>query len=163
MKESFGEGMKRIFVLRIFILTLGFILLFGCQSSDLLSATKVNDVQPTQIVTPAPGKSIVTGEVLGIKDGKPFGNTPVRLAQVYRKGEEAAYALDMAHSPSSISDVNGNFMILDVPPAEYVIIIGKPEDNNYVVYQDEGDTSKTYKIEADKVVDVGVLKSSYTP
>jgi hypothetical protein len=137
-----------------------FIFLFmvaGC------TALGPNKIVSTPTAAPAKGMAIFSGQVLNSQDGLPITDTPVRLAQVYRQGEQGAYVLDMSHSPSSVSDKSGNFSILDIAPAEYLIVIGKPEDNHYLIYQDDAGKPITYQLEADKSIQVGVIKVDFKP
>jgi hypothetical protein len=97
------------------------------------------------------------------KQGQPITETPVRLAQVFRKGDDGAFMLDLAHSPSSISDPNGFFVLVSIPPAEYLLVVGKPEDNNYIIYQDSAGKPYTYQIREDTTQDLGEVTVDYVP
>lgn len=147
------QKIARYFLLALFVLTL-----VACQSTTLPDANKPTPPKP------AAGKAVMTGQVLLKSDGKPLPvETSVRLAQVYRQGGEGAFVLDIAHSPQTLSLKNGYFTIVDIPPAEYLIIVGKTEDGNYVVHAGSDGKPLAFKIEADKTLDIGVIKSDYIP
>lgn len=146
----------------LLVLTL-FWILTGCQNAALPSINTNTQNKTKPMPTPATGKAVMYGQALSSKDGKPFVNTPVRLAQIYRKGDQGAFVLDMANSPSSLTDADGNFTIININPAEYLLVIGKPEDNNYVLYQDKNGKPNTYQITANQTVKVGTLRVDYTP
>lgn len=147
------EKIARYLLLAVFVITLA-----ACQTTAIVDANKPTPPKP------AAGKAIMTGQVLLKSTGKPLPvETSVRLAQIYRQGGEGAFVLDIAHSPQTLSINNGYFTIVDIPPAEYLIIVGKTEEGNYVVHAGADGKPLTYKIEAGKVLDVGVITSDYIP
>lgn len=107
--------------------------------------------------------AIMTGKILSITDNKPLVGIPVRLAQIFRQGDEGAFVLDVSHSPSSITDINGVFEILDIAPNEYLMVIGRPEDNNYLIYQDNNNEPITYQISPDVAVNAGEIVVDFIP
>jgi hypothetical protein len=149
---------------RFFYFMLLTILIAGCQSTELIIPTQTSVPAKPTAPPPSVNKSVLTGQVLSSLDAKPLGNIPVRLAQVFRQGQEGAFALDLAHSPSSISDINGYFTIIDIAPAEYVLVVGKPEDNNYALYKEnEANPTKTFTIVSNQLIDIGTIKSTFKP
>jgi hypothetical protein len=148
------------FLLLIFALLLTGILP-GCAQAGggLLSGQP----KPTPQPAPKAGKSNLTGRLLGQKDGAPLAKVAVRLAQVYRQGGEGAYVLDLARSPGSFTDANGDFLIKDFDPNEYFIVVGEPGDNHYWIVQDSDTKPISYKTEKDKVLDIGTLKVNFVP
>lgn len=109
-----------------------------------------------KIPTPKTGKGTVSGRVMSTNN-QPYQNVPVRLATVYRQVGEGTFILDLAHSPGSFSDQNGFFVIPDVDPAEYTIVIGDP-DAKHVVVADDKENATIWKVEIGKVLDTGTLK-----
>lgn len=111
------------------------------------------------IPPPENGKSSLVGFLID-KKGTPLGNTIVRLAEVYRaddNSEEGAYILDTAFSPGAITDEKGFFMIQNIEPAEYVIVVGDIENNNYEIISQENGRPKVWSTIKDEVLDVGKL------
>lgn len=130
-------------------------ILSGCQPSKVSESI-------TPLPTPNPTEGIVSGTLVDM-DGKPIQNIPVRMAQVYRQGEEGAFVLDTAHSPSSITSSKGDFILTNIPPAEYFLVIGTPEDNNYIVYQDKDGKPVSYIIKAGELVEIQKIKVDFYP
>lgn len=123
---------------------------------------KTPELSSTPIPTPKAGEGMLMGTVQNLK-GEPLQDIPVRLAQIYRQGEEGAFVLDLSHSPSSIATTGGKFVVLAIPPAEYLIVVGKPEDNNYIIYQDKNGKPITYTIDGGKTIDIGTIQVDFTP
>lgn len=145
---------------RAFTLFILFFVLTACQSVNITDGQKTRPNPPT----PSTGKGVMTGQVLLKSDQKPIPeDTPVRLAQVFRKGGEGAFVLDLGHSPSSLSKGEGFFTIIDITPAEYLLIVGRPEDSNYEIYQNADGKPFTYNVEAGKTIDLGTIKVEYNP
>jgi len=124
--------------------------------------TKPTEGSSTPVPTPKAEEGLLMGTVQNLK-GEPLQDIPVRLAQIYRQGEEGAFVLDLSHSPSSIATSEGKFVVLAIPPAEYLIVVGKPEDNNYIIYQDKDGKPITYTIEGGKTIDIGTIQVDFTP
>ena len=145
-----------------FMLTLGFILFLavftGCRGSkDKTSAEKA-----TSIPSPESEKATVTGKVFSTTLNQPYPKVPVFLAEVYRNGEDGAYVLNITFSPSIFADEQGVFVITNIDPREYVIIIGNPEDRYEIVPDDSGRV-RVWKTEPGKILDVGQLNVSLSP
>jgi hypothetical protein len=119
--------------------------------------------QPSPFPTPLTGKSSLAGRLLGQKDGAPLAKVTVRLAKIYRQGDQAAYVLDLAHSPSNVSDENGYFIVQDFDPDEYYMVIGEPGDNHYYIIQDSKQEGVIYKVAKDQVLDAGAIRADFTP
>jgi hypothetical protein len=123
------------------------------------------EVLPTGTPPPAPeaGKATAIGQVKH-QDGSPFSDVIVRLANVARdaQGKGGAYILDIAHSPSTYSDAYGYFIIQNIDPGEYVIVIGDVEvPQLYEVVQESNGDAKVWNFPVDQVTDVGVLTVSF--
>jgi len=133
------------------------LILTACQANP--PATIQNEPQEAarDIPTPVSGKAILTGRAIQA-DGSPYADTPMRLAQIFREGDQGAFVIDTANSPAAMSGTDGFFTFVDVPPAEYLIVIGWLEDNNYVIHQNKAGEPYTYELEADETRDLGELK-----
>ena len=147
-------------LLLIFSFVLFLALLTGCRGSK----DKLSKSGPTATPIPNPNtdKATVTGKIFSTSANKPYPKAPVWLAEVYRSGDNGAYVLDHAFSPASFADDNGAFVISNVDPKEYVIVVGDP-DNVYVVIPDDTGRARVWKTEAGKILDVGTLNVSLVP
>jgi hypothetical protein len=78
-----------------------------------------------QIPSPEPGKSTVLGTLV-TPEQTPLNDVVVRLAEVYRFGDEqGTFILDEAQSPSTISQEDGQYIFLNISPGEYVLFVGR--------------------------------------
>ena len=145
-----------------FMLTLGFILFLavftGCQGSK----EKTSAEKATSIPSPESEKATVTGKVFSTTLNQPYPKAPVFLAEVYRNGEDGAYVLNTTFSPSNFADEQGVFVIPNIDPKEYVIVIGNPEDKSEIIPDDSG-RARVWKTEPGKILDVGQLNVSLSP
>lgn len=101
------------------------------------------------------------GQVFSLS-GKPLPYQFVRLAEVIRKDGAEFYLLDIGFSPVGTADANGYFIVPDITPGEYVIIVGDPATQLERVNKEDG-APVVFNVEVDKVLDVGVIKVNVEP
>jgi hypothetical protein len=106
-------------------------------------------------VPPAAGKSTVTGVILSAASNVPLSEVSVYLAPVYRQDGNAAYILDTASSPSTLTNATGQFIAKDIAPGEYVVVIGDPSAS-YAILNEPSDEAKVWKVDANAVLDIGM-------
>lgn len=126
----------------------------------IIVITACNTKSAVSLPTPEIGKSALSGYLLNSK-GAPLKNTTVRLAEVYREGEnseEGAYILDTAFSPGTITDESGFFFFKNIEPIEYVIVIGDIENNSYKIISQENGRPKVWQAIDGKIIDCGKLQ-----
>lgn len=146
--------MKRISTALIVIM----LLLAACSPTAETSTPETNPL-PTPPAKPEQGKATVVGRALSLLTGEPLGNTMVRLAEVVRQGDQAAFVLDAAFSPGATTDAQGYFIMANIAPMEYVIVVGNIEIyQGYQIIQDETGLAKPVTIPADKVTDLEELR-----
>ncbi len=136
-----------------------FTLLLLVTACGKASATDTSII-PTTIQTPESGKAVVTGKVFSTTTNQPL-TTQVWLAEVHRQGDQAVYVLNATSSPGIYSDKAGVFVLKNITPQEYVIVVGNPEGQNEVINDDSG-KPKVWNIPADQIYDVGELKVTLT-
>lgn len=126
-------------------------------SETLQSATESVTDEPI-VIEPESGTGVIKGFAISKETTKPLTDTFVMLADVYREGDVGAYVLDAAHSPFATSDIeSGFFLFSNVPPGEYVIVIGDPYGKQGVAPDESGEKVGTWLVEENKVLDVGEL------
>ena len=141
-----------------FALIMILVLLAACQAQPAVTVnTPTAEQNAAALPTALPGKSTLTGKIFD-KNGNPLAETPLRLATIYRQGDQGAFLIEAAHSPGTISEADGSFTFADVPPAEYLIVAGWLEANIYTIYQDENAKPFTYILAADQTLDVGAIQ-----
>jgi hypothetical protein len=160
------------FLITLFLGLFVSIIAGGCskQSTSSLATSAPEQVQEntpvavqeaTSFPQPEAEKTSVTGRVLSSETGEPITNILVRLARVVRDGDRAAFVLEDAHSPGGMTDENGYFIVPNVDPLEYVLVVG----DVYGVYQiveDEDGRAKPWPTTVGEVVDVGDLEVDLT-
>ena len=146
--------MKRTYLAIVVIL----LLLAACGPAAE-TATQDTEPAPTAPAAPEQGKATVVGRALSLLTGEPLGNTMVRLAEVVRQGDQAAFVLDAAFSPGATTDAQGYFIMENILPMEYVIVVGNVEIyQGYQIIQDETGRAKPVEIPADEITDLEELR-----
>jgi hypothetical protein len=165
-------NVKRFQILGVLLIAL----LAGCADQpaapqpEAISSTQPAAPQPEAlrppVPTPSAGVAVVVGQAIGNTTQAPIKKTYVYLAKVFwdKDHKNAAFALDIAHSPVATTDQNGYFTFNQIEPSEYVLVVGDYYGNNDVVREKNGD-ARVYKPEAGKSLDVGVVQvnASVTP
>jgi hypothetical protein len=109
--------------------------------------------QPTQ----NPEMAMVVGVVVskGGTDLKSPPETPVRLARVFWNADKSdgAFVLEGATSPSTL---------INVPPADYVIVIGDQTSDDSVI-KEAGGKARVITLEPGKTLDVGKIEVTPKP
>jgi hypothetical protein len=143
--------MNKIKYLMLVLSTL-LLLVSACEKQS--APATLNTTTPIQ--KPESGKAMVTGKVFSTTSNQPL-KTTVWLAEVHRQGDQAIYVLNAVSSPGIYSDDNGIFVLANITPGEYVIVVGNPEGQNEVI-ADESGVAKVWNIPADQIFDSGELK-----
>jgi hypothetical protein len=113
----------------------------------------------TSVATPEVGKGTVIGQIISTETGEPLTNTIVRLPEVYREGEEMAFALDGANSPGAITDEMGMFAMSNIEAREYVLMIGDIYGVHVVVPEpDNSDKARVWKLPEGEILDLGEIR-----
>jgi hypothetical protein len=139
--------------------------LFLSSCNKGLPSTINPEVLPTGTPPPSPeaGKTTIIGQIKQ-QDGSPFSDVIVSLANVARdtQGKGGAFILDIARSPSTYSDTYGYFIIQNIDPGEYVVVIGDVEiPQLYEVVKEPNGDAKVWNFPADQVTDVGALTVNF--
>jgi hypothetical protein len=149
------------------ILILSILFIFGCSfkpsativptaSTPTEAPAPAATIAPAVTLAPAAGKSTVVGQVMSLNSDKPLAYQFVRLAEVVRQQGQGLYVLDIGFSPVGTSDANGNFIVSNIPPGEYVIIVGDIATSLQRV--DKDGLPVVFTAVADQVLDVGKIR-----
>lgn len=111
---------------------------------------------------PAAGKSSIAARIISTVTNKPLANTMIRLAPVNRNliGNEPIFLLNETSSPGARTDAEGNVLIANVDPQEYVMIVSSDIGDNAVVTESP-DKAKIWQLEKDKVLEVGEIRVKF--
>lgn len=160
--------------------TLLVILLAGCQreQGSLVNNSQPGggDVQPsarqTKVVA-KPDTAAMTGIVRSTATRPARGlQTSVWLARVYYgegNSKESTpppggwpFILDTANGPVVQSAEDGFFVFEDIVPGEFVLVLGDPMDQSYIV-PNEQDFPRIFSLTAGEVLDIGLLDVPFAP
>jgi hypothetical protein len=109
---------------------------------------------PVAVPTPEAGQATVIGRIIVRTTKEPVASAVVRLAQVYREGDDGAFALDDAFSPGGVTDPEGYFRIQNVESNEYVIVVGDVR-TQYEIIPDPSGKPRVWDLQADQILDTG--------
>ena len=112
---------------------------------------------------PEKGMSAIHGRLIS-RNNETVTGIPVRLAKVYR-GEDvdnAFFVLDEAHSPSTISNSEGQFIFTDIEPDEYVIFVGRLQADYQIISESE-ETPIVYEVGPNEILDLGHIFVNFNP
>lgn len=129
---------------------------FNQQSKNPIEAIKAS-------VTPIPGQGAMVGQVLTQSTGEPLTDTVVRLARVFWNEEKSggAFVLEGATSPSAITTSEGTFAFTNVPPADYVLVVGEVMGYNVIIQESDG-SARIYSIQPDDILEIEPLSVELT-
>lgn len=156
--------------LLVFIIVLSAVMVVACQSGAETPAPQPTAVvENTAVVSdggdgvvfpiePDEDSGVVRGRIISVLTTQPLSNTVVALAQVTRQGDDGAFVLNTASSPMNISDVEGYFIIPNVPPGEFVMVVGDPYAANQIIENPDTQMAQTYFVEQGRVTEVGEIQ-----
>ena len=168
MKKNYS----RVFLL---FLTIGIIMLSGCQVVTKTTSTQEPIAEESPVITsttanhspmaisPAQDKTVVCGRIVTV-NGSPLGDLNIRLAEVYygETGSEGAFVLNTSSSPSAMTDKDGYFCTAEIAVTDYVLIIGHPEEN-YEIFAGEDSKAKVWSPLAGEVLEMGEIVTTLDP
>jgi hypothetical protein len=136
------------------IILLAALLVSSC--SALSGRPVINAAQPTA------GKATVTAQIISTVTNQPLADTMIRLAPINRDlvDNQPIFILNESASPGARTDANGNVVIANVEPQEYVMIVSSDMGDNSVVL-DGPDTAKIWLLERDKILEIGQVRVEY--
>lgn len=119
------------------------------------------DLKRPPLPTATANAGVVVGTVIGTTTKTPIKRTPVYLAKIFwdDQHKNAAFALDIGNSPAAQTDENGYFVISNVEPAEYALVVGDYFGRNDVLRESNGN-ARLFQPEAGKVLDIGSIEMS---
>jgi hypothetical protein len=152
--------MSKISLVILMIALLTFELL-SCSNRPQGGLTPSPEPQRELPASPEPGKASVIGRVISINTSQPYFEAIIRLAEVFRNElGEGSYVLDAANSPFTTTDKNGYFIFQNIPPKEFVLVVGDPM-TRYIILSENNGKPKVIKLAAGKITDLGLLKVDY--
>ena len=99
------------------------------------------------------GMGLMRGQLLD-QNNQPLANRTVRLAAVYGEGDQQAYIADDSGGVGGVTDAGGAFMIANIPPGKYVVLLVLREGISIALMQKNG-TERIIEIRPDALFDLG--------
>ncbi|MEM2890199.1 MAG: hypothetical protein QW358_02490 [Candidatus Hadarchaeum sp.] len=124
--------------------------------------TQVNKTETTAVestsITLTPSLGALIGQVKSAATGEPIANITVRLATVHwnENKTDGAFVLEGGTSPGDITSENGVFEIINLKPADYVIVVGDVIGRHEIISNPDG-SAKIFTIEEDMVLEIEPL------
>ncbi len=140
--------------MRTVIILLMLISLVAC-SAPQPASTPVNAFT---VPTPTSGEAVVFGRVLSSISGQPIYRVRVAFAEVLRNEDTAIFVDDAGLSPFAETDQDGRFVVPNLQPKEYVIVVGDPLGPNDVVRDPATGLPRIWNIQAGQQIDTGDLR-----
>lgn len=145
---------------KMIILTVLILLLSACQAAPAATTEAPPATEALALQGEFGG---VTGVIISDITNEPIEGIIVRLAEVFRQGDQSAYVLDQAFSPGATTQADGSFRIDNAPAGEYVLVVGNPEIfNGHEILQDSSGTSIKYTVESGEWLDLGEIRVNLT-
>jgi len=139
----------------IFLLVL-ILILSACQQND--SQNTVSNSIPTEVVLQT-GLGVIKGQ---INLPEEWDNRIIYSYAAPYLGDpegEGIFILDDKVNQFSEIDPNGNFVINNVPPGIFILVVG-PDPETAIAYRIEGIAIK-YEVLSDEILDIGLIEIAF--
>lgn len=95
---------------------------------------------PIIIPTPSETTGVVFGRIMSSIDNSPITFTTIYLGEILQLSDKEGYlfTLQEKSSPHSESDKDGNFVIYDIDPGQYVILLFTPRKSVPIIDEENG-------------------------
>lgn len=110
------------------------------------------------ISLPTVGHVTVYGKAISKSENSPLVGVSIWLAKIFDEQEEF-FILDTLNSPNTITDSRGFFLLENLSPGKYVVVVGDPEIY-YEIITDERGNAKVWVFPSDELIDLGILRVS---
>lgn len=149
------------------ILIIGTLSLAGCGNggsslpvdrSESISSEATIVIDPPTIEVVENQKASVTGSIFSIAYDQAIVGIPVSLSEVIRdEFGDGVYVYDPTVSPTTSTTSGGYFVIENIEPGEYVLVVGNIEINSYKIISEDDGLPKIYDFPTDIVSDIGQI------
>ncbi|MCX6014948.1 MAG: carboxypeptidase-like regulatory domain-containing protein [Chloroflexales bacterium] len=140
--------MKRRFLCAYICFILAIVSLAGCATTAPATPTPNAPIQA--------GMALLRGRLL-TSQGVVIANRAVHLAPIYGEGDQQAYVFDSSTGVGSVTDANGGFVMVNIPPGRYVFLVVVSEGLTAALL-DKAGNEKIWELKADQLQDIGDAK-----
>jgi hypothetical protein len=129
------------------------------QENIVVQIVESVDVDPPVISPTNSGKASVTGSIYSLDYNQPIVGIPVSLSEIIRdEFGDGVYVYDPANSPTIDSIVGGYFVLNNVDPGEYVLVVGNVEINTYKIISTADGLPQIFDAASDQITDLGNIE-----
>ncbi|MFK7800834.1 MAG: hypothetical protein AB8G95_04310 [Anaerolineae bacterium] len=116
-------------------------------------------IDPPAVAPAEAGTASITGSIYSLTYNQPIVGIPVSLSEIIRdESGEGVYVYDPAFSPTTDSLPGGYFVIENVEPGEYVVVVGNVEINTYKIVAEDDGLPKIFDAPADQITELPVIE-----
>jgi hypothetical protein len=115
--------------------------------------------RPVEIPKPGEDAGVVTGKLLTPdENGEPYLATIylARTVEADQEGFPPLIAFSEETDPKAVQDSSGQFVVAEVPPGTYALIIWTPV-TSIVIEETEGEDYLLFEVKAGEVTDLGII------
>lgn len=122
----------------------------------LSGCATIAPAMPTPNAPIQAGKALLRGRLLNSQGGV-IANRAVHLAPIYGEGDQQAYVFDASTGIGSVTDANGAFVMVNIPPGRYVFLVVVSEGLTAALL-DKAGNEKIWQLKADQLQELGDAK-----
>jgi hypothetical protein len=141
------------------------IVLVGCSPKNIeVSGTQVTSSQgtplPSRIPTPIASKGTVIGKIVG-SSGQSLAGLVLYFGTILplTPGPEHLVNIDTVNSPKTMLDADGRFILENLTPGEYVMVLWTPHESHFIPDPIKPEDEYLVKVVGGQIVDVGTLQA----
>ena len=127
-----------------------------CMIVVLTGCASAAPAMPTPNAPLQAGKASLRGRLSNLQ-GAVIAHRAVHLAPIYGEGDQLAYVFDSATGIGSVTDANGGFVMVNIPPGRYVFLVVVSEGLTAALL-DKAGNEKIWDFKADQLQDLGDAK-----
>lgn len=118
---------------------------------------------PSIVPTPLPTKGTIVGRLYNSATGKPVSGIWLYFANLLplTPGPEFFIALDPVNSPHVPIPEDGRFIMANIAPGRYALVLWTPQRASYVLDPNDPEKMLTVDISADRVMYLGELTATF--
>ena len=120
---------------------------------------------PSIIPTPIASKGTVIGKLVSANPGRSLVGIALYFGTLLplTPGPDHLMSMDVANSPKTNISDDGSFMVKNITPGAYVLILWTPHDSSYVPDPTDSEKALVVEVVGGKVVNLGTLQALPPP
>lgn len=117
---------------------------------------------PPSVPTPLKGTGTIVGQIASTASEKSATGFYLYLANLLplTPGPGHLITIDPERSPKTIVSVNGRFIISNVTPGQYALVLWLPRDSRFIADPNNPEQELIVSVTSGEIVDLGILRVS---